>query len=95
MIHQTIPLTQLSGRLRDLTGREPPNYRKLWNLTADGKIPASLANGRHVVRVADLPAIAEKLEALGLMTAAPAPAPAPAAPSRKAAARPSPAPAAA
>jgi hypothetical protein len=43
------------------SGVPAPNYRKVWLLTASGKIPAELANNRYRIRAADVEAIAASL----------------------------------
>lgn len=56
-----VALTALSRELTLYAGRQAPNYRKLWTLTVDGRIPAEQTNGRYQVRRADLPSIAATL----------------------------------
>lgn len=56
-----VPLTALSRELTTFAGKQAPNYRKLWMLTVDGRIPAEQMNGRYQVRRADLPGIAVSL----------------------------------
>ena len=57
--HLRIPLPLLPRELAALTGAPPPSYRRCYTLVLDGRLPAELVNGRHQVRRADLPAIAE------------------------------------
>ena len=78
---ETVALTSLPRELAALTGKPVPNYRKLWSLTVDGRLPAEQVNGRYQVRRVDLPSIAALL---GLVVPEDTSAPAKA---RKAAAR--------
>ncbi len=68
---ERVALTALSGELKALTGVEvAPSYRKLWVMTVDGRLPATLVSGRYQVSRDDLPAICEML-GLRLKNAAP------------------------
>lgn len=57
-------LTALPRELTALTGKPSPSYRRLYNLTVDGRLPAEQVKGRYQLRRTDLPAIAVSL---GLM----------------------------
>jgi hypothetical protein len=57
----TIPLTDLSRRLSDLTGGQV-SYHRLYKLILDSEIPAEQAmNGRWRIKFDDVPKIADKL----------------------------------
>jgi hypothetical protein len=54
-----LALPGITKPLKDMYG-DTPSYSRLWMAAASGRIPAErLPTGRWLVRVADLPAIAE------------------------------------
>ena len=61
MTTNKLPLIRLSGELTALTGKQAPNYRKLWTLVADGRLTTEQINGRHFVDRAQVPRIARSL----------------------------------
>jgi hypothetical protein len=63
----TLLLTELPRAIQSLTKDNAPGYRKLYNLTIDNRLPATLVNGRWRVQRSDVPAI---VEAFGLTIAA-------------------------
>ena len=52
------PLPRLPAKLREMTGKPGPGYRKCYTMALDGLLPTETMNGRLYVRDADLPAIA-------------------------------------
>jgi hypothetical protein len=58
----TVPLTELSREITNLTGKPAPPYRELWGMVVDGQLAAEKVRGRYQVDV--LAAV----ETLGLTT---------------------------
>ncbi len=58
---ELVPLTSVARELFDLTGRQPPTYRELWQAVVDGRLQAERVNGRHFLRRKNLPNAARSL----------------------------------
>jgi hypothetical protein len=55
------PLPKLPRVLAEHTGKPTPSYRRLCQLTLDGRLPAEHDNGRWFVRNTEVPPIAATL----------------------------------